>query len=101
MIYGICGLLGMPIKDHVSLFVTITVICLLVSAITACVYLVKKKEMQSVLKEKEEEATKELFKNAEKIDIGEVEKLFNEEFDIPERRQQQQQRKTSSYIFAY
>ena len=98
MIYGICGLLGMPIKDHVALFVIITVIFLLASAITLCVYLVKKKETQSMLREKEEEATKELFKNAEKINVGEVEKLFNEEFDIPERRQQQQQRKTSSYM---
>ena len=98
MIYGICGLLGMPIKEHTALFITITAIGLLASIVCLLVYHKKNKAILKEQAEKERIATNELFKNAEKIDVDAVEKLFVEEFDIPEKKQQQQKKTTSSYM---
>ena len=96
VIYGICGLMfGIPFKDNAGTFIALNAISLAVATICMVAYATANAKLIAEQKEKERKATRELFKDAEKIDLSSVEKLFIDEFDDEPARELEKKSKVT------
>lgn len=87
IIYGICGLLfALPFKEHLGTFAILNALSLSLAAILFIIFLIVNASLKKKQRIKEQEATKELFKNAERVEASTVEKLFVSEFDYEDEK---------------
>ncbi|MBO5416128.1 MAG: glycoside hydrolase family 3 C-terminal domain-containing protein [Clostridia bacterium] len=83
VIYGVGGLLmGIPFEQHILSFVIINAICLALGMLMTIIGAASNSRRRAEAEMKEIQATKELFRDVERINANAVEDLFVREFDM-------------------
>ncbi len=82
IIYGISGLiLELPFLDYLKLFLILNLVGIALGVLLIVIYSLLHKRWLRKQEEKELQATKELYRGAERVEKGELESLFVKEFE--------------------